>query len=84
MPWSVTRLGARSEYRFCSPAPRNGSESNAADDPGLDEYLHLAMSNRGVLITPFHNMVLMCPVTTQDDIDLHGELFDRAVAELVG
>jgi len=84
MPWTVTRLGARSEYRFTAPAPRNGTESAAADDPDLDEYLHLAMSNRGVLITPFHNMVLMCPETTEADVDLHGELFEEAVARLAG
>jgi glutamate-1-semialdehyde 2,1-aminomutase len=82
MPWTVTRLGARSEYRFCTPAPRNGTESAASDDPDLDEYLHLTMSNRGVLITPFHNMVLMCPATTEDDVDLHAELFEEAVARL--
>ena len=84
MPWTVTRLGARAEYRFCAPAPRNGAESAAADDPDLDEYLHLAMSNRGVLITPFHNMVLMCPETTEADVDLHGELFEESVARLAG
>ena len=84
MPWTVTRLGARSEYRFCSPAPRNGTESAAAGDPDLDEYLHLAMSNRGVLITPFHNMVLMCPATSGSDVDLHAELFEDAVSRLAG
>ena len=84
MPWTITRLGARAEYRFCSPAPRSGTESDAADDPELDEYLHLYLSNRGVLITPFHNMVLMCPETTADDVDLHGRLFEEAVAALAG
>jgi glutamate-1-semialdehyde 2,1-aminomutase len=84
MPWTVTRLGARSEYRFCSPAPRNGTESAGADEPDLDAYLYLAMSNRGVLITPFHNMVLMCPETTEADVDLHGEVFDEALARLAG
>jgi glutamate-1-semialdehyde 2,1-aminomutase len=84
MPWTITRLGARAEYRFCSPAPRSGTESDAADDPELDEYLHLYLSNRGVLITPFHNMVLMCPETTIDDVDLHGRVFEEAVAALVG
>ena len=82
--WTVTRLGARSEYRYCATAPRNGTESAAAGDADLDEYLHLAMSNRGVLITPFHNMVLTCPDTTEADVDLHGELFGEAVAQLVG
>ena len=84
MPWTVTQLGARAEYRFRSPGPRNGTESNAADDPELDEYLHLYLSNRDVLITPFHNMVLMCPTTTDDDVDLHGRLFEDALAALSG
>ena len=84
MPWTVTQLGARAEYRFCAPAPRDGTASHAADDPDLDEYLHLYLSNRDVLITPFHNMVLTCPTTTAADVDLHGRLFEEAVALLAG
>jgi glutamate-1-semialdehyde 2,1-aminomutase len=84
MPWTVTQLGARAEYRFCAPAPHNGTDSHAADDPALDEYLHLYLSNRDVLITPFHNMVLTCPTTTEADIALHARLFDDAVATLAG
>ena len=84
VPWSVSQLGARSEYRFVSPAPRDGSASAAAADEELDEYLHLYLANRGVLITPFHNMALMCPATTADDIALHTKLFGEAVDELVG
>ena len=61
LPWSVVQLGARSEYRFASPAPRTGGESNAAADPELEDYLHVALANRGVLLTPFHSMALMCP-----------------------
>ncbi|HQR80532.1 MAG TPA: transaminase, partial [Actinomycetota bacterium] len=61
VPWSVEQLGARAEYRFCRPKPRTGSESAAAHDDEIEEYLHLYLSNRGVLITPFHNMALMCP-----------------------
>ncbi|HEX7442278.1 MAG TPA: transaminase, partial [Acidimicrobiales bacterium] len=76
MPWTVTQLGARAEYRFRAPAPRNGTESHAADDPDLDEFLHLYLSNRDILITPFHNMVLMCPTTSVDDVALHGRLFE--------
>ncbi|MEU8175939.1 transaminase [Microbispora hainanensis] len=83
LPWSVTRLGARAEYRFTRPAPRNGGESNAAGDPGLDDYLHVYLANRGVLLTPFHNMALMSPATTEADVDLHHEVFAAAVAELV-
>ncbi|HRV66465.1 MAG TPA: transaminase, partial [Candidatus Nanopelagicales bacterium] len=78
VPWSVEQLGARAEYRFCSPAPRTGSESAAAHDDEIEEYLHLYLSNRGVLITPFHNMALMCPATTAADVDLHTEVFGEA------
>jgi hypothetical protein len=78
----VTRLGARAEYRFASPAPRTGTEAAAADDPQLDDYLHTFMANRGVLLTPFHNMALMCPATTAADVDLHTELFEAAVRQL--
>jgi glutamate-1-semialdehyde 2,1-aminomutase len=84
VPWSIAQLGARAEYRFTSPAPRTGSESAAAHDGDLEEFLHLYMSNRGVLLTPFHNMALMCPDTSAADVDRHSELFAAAIAELVG
>ncbi|MDQ1248599.1 MAG: glutamate-semialdehyde -aminomutase [Actinomycetota bacterium] len=83
LPWSVSQLGARAEYRFAAPAPRTGTEAAGAADDQLEEYLHLYLSNRDVLITPFHNMALMCPVTSAADVDLHTELFAAAVAELV-
>lgn len=84
LPWSVVQLGARAEYRFAAPPPRNGGESAAAADPDLDTYLHLFLMNRGVLITPFHNMALMSPRTTDRDVDRHTEVFAAAVAALVG
>ncbi|MFF9275966.1 transaminase [Streptomyces griseosporeus] len=84
LPWSVSRLGARTEYRFTSPAPRTGSESAAASDPELEDYLHLYLANRGILLTPFHNMALMCPDTTEQDVDTHTGLFDAALTELLG
>ena len=83
VPWSIAQLGARAEYRFVSPPPRNGTESAAAHDDDLEEYLHLFMSNRGVLLTPFHNMALMCPTTTAVEVDLHTRLFGEAVQQLV-
>jgi glutamate-1-semialdehyde 2,1-aminomutase len=79
LPWSVTQLGARSEYRFVRPAPRNGTESEAVTDVELEDYLHLFLVNRGVLLTPFHNMALMSPATTEADVDLHLEVLDHAV-----
>ncbi|MGA0933263.1 MAG: transaminase [Candidatus Nanopelagicales bacterium] len=83
VPWSISQLGARAEYRFARPAPRTGTESALAEDDHLDEYLHLFMANRGVLMTPFHNMALMCPTTTAVDVDLHTTLFAEAVRRLV-
>lgn len=84
LPWSVVQLGARSEYRFAAPAPRTGTESASAGDDELDELLHLHLLNRGVMLTPFHNMALMCPATSEADVDLHTELFEAVAAELVG
>ncbi len=82
VPWSISQLGARAEYRFARPAPVNGTESNEAGDDDLDEYMHLYMLNRGILMTPFHNMALMCPSTTKADVDLHTEIFSQAINEL--
>ncbi len=84
LSWTCTQLGARAEYRFIAPAPRNGSASAAAADAELEEYFHLYASNRGVLITPFHNMALMCRDTTEADVDRHTTVFADAVQELVG
>ena len=82
VPWSISQLGARAEYRFARPAPRSGEESAAAADEELDAYLHLATCNRGVLMTPFHNMALMCPETTRADVDRHTEVFREVVGAL--
>lgn len=83
VPWSVSRLGARAEYRFSHPAPRTGTAAAAAGDEQLEEYLHLYLSNRDVLITPFHNMALMSPVTSEADVDRHTELFGEAVEQIL-
>jgi glutamate-1-semialdehyde 2,1-aminomutase len=82
LPWHVTGLGARSEYRFAPTPPRNGGESAAAGDEELERFLHLHALNRGVLITPFHNMALVCPATTDADVDRHAEVFAVALEEL--
>jgi glutamate-1-semialdehyde 2,1-aminomutase len=82
LAWSIVALGARAEYRFANPPPRTGAESAAAGDAELDDYLHLALLNRGVLITPFHNMALMSPATTEAEVDRHTTAFAEAVAAL--
>jgi glutamate-1-semialdehyde 2,1-aminomutase len=83
LPWSVSQLGARCEYRFMNPAPVNGAQSAASADPALEDYLHLYGVNRGVLLTPFHNMALMCPATTADQVEHHRVVFREAVDDLV-
>jgi glutamate-1-semialdehyde 2,1-aminomutase len=82
LPWSVAQLGARVEYRFADPAPVNGTGSAASADPELEDLLHTYLANRGVLLTPFHNMALMSPATTLDDVQRHHEVFEAALREL--
>ena len=82
LPWNVIQLGARAEYHFTKKPPRNGGESAAAADFELERFLHLYALNRGVLLTPFHNMALMCPATTAADVDLHTHIFADAAQEL--
>jgi glutamate-1-semialdehyde aminotransferase/NADPH:quinone reductase-like Zn-dependent oxidoreductase len=83
-PWQVTQLGCRAEYSFRPSAPRDGREAAEADDFELQRYLHLHALNRGILMTPFHNMALMSPATTSDDVARHTAAFREAVASLYG
>ncbi len=82
LPWIVKRLGNRSEYWFRPRPPKNGGEAHAAVDPELDRYMHLFALNRGILLTPFHNMALISPETTQEDVDHHTKVFREAVISL--
>jgi glutamate-1-semialdehyde 2,1-aminomutase len=82
LPWTVQRLGCRAEYWFC-PAPHDGAQAAAAVDPQLDGFMHLWALNRGILLTPFHNMALLSPHHDADDVDLHTEVFAAAVEQLV-
>jgi len=84
LPWHVVQLGNRVEYQFRATPPRNGSEAEAAMDPDLDSFLHLYAMNRGILMTPFHNMALVAPDTTTGDVDLHTRVFAEGVDELLG
>ncbi len=83
VPWHVTRLGCRAEYLFSPHRPRNGTQAHDAMDFELERFLHLYAMNRGILLTPFHNMALMSPVTAPEDIDRHTRVFREAVKELV-
>ncbi len=84
LPWEVQRLGCRAEYWFCPAPPRTGGEAAAADDHELAKFTHLYALNRGILLTPFHNMALMSPATTEDDVDAHTKVFAEMAAELTG
>ena len=83
LPFHVTRLGCRVEYLFRPDRARNGAEAAAGQDHELDALIHLYLLNRGILMTPFHNMALMSPATTADDVDRHTEVFGDAAAELM-
>ena len=84
LPWHVVRLGCRVEYLFRAERARNGSEAAAGQDEELDPFIHLFLLNRGILMTPFHNMALMSPATTAEDVDRHTEVFGQAADELIG
>jgi len=79
LPWIVKRLGCRVEYWFRPAPPRNGGEAAAAVDPELERYMHLSALNRGILLTPFHNMALLAPAVTEADVDRHTEVFRESV-----
>ncbi|MEY4980710.1 MAG: hypothetical protein RL174_48 [Actinomycetota bacterium] len=83
LPWSINQLGARAEYRFAKPYPINGTAAHESADYELEDFIHLYLANRGVLLTPFHNMALMCPTTTKADIDRHNEVFEEVIQKLV-
>ena len=84
LPWSCNRLGARGEYTFTPSPPRTGAQANAGGDFALEQLLHLYALNRGILLTPFHNMALMSPATTQADVDRHTEVFHELLGYLSG
>ncbi|MEI6844759.1 MAG: transaminase [Actinomycetes bacterium] len=83
LPWHCNRLGARGEYVFRSRAPRTGREAAEAGDFELEQFIHLRLLNDGFLLTPFHNMALMSPATTQADVDAHTSAFAAMCADLV-
>ena len=82
LPWHCNRLGARGEYLFAPNAPKTGREAAAAGDFELEQYIHLRLLNDGFLLTPFHNMALMSPVTTAADVDAHTAAFRRMCADI--
>ena len=84
LPWAINQLGARAEYRFAKPYPITGTAAYESADGELEDFLHLYLINRGILLTPFHNMALMCPSTSREDVDRHQVVFEEAIRELLG
>jgi glutamate-1-semialdehyde 2,1-aminomutase len=84
LAWSVVHVGARVELVFADPPPRNAAEMRLALDAGLLEALHLWLINRGVLIAPFHNMMLVSPLTTESQIARLVTAVDQFAARLEG
>ena len=80
----MVRLGCRVEYLFRPEVAKNGTEAAAGQDDEVDPFIHLYLLNRGILMTPFHNMALMSPATTAEDVDRHSEVFAQAADELTG
>ncbi|WP_374513744.1 aspartate aminotransferase family protein [Niveibacterium sp.] len=83
VPWCVTQVGARTEFQFAAQAPRNGSEAERILDSALEQVIHLYLLNRGLLITPFHNMILVCPDTTAADVDRLLQAFDEVLTAII-
>jgi glutamate-1-semialdehyde 2,1-aminomutase len=82
VPWHVTRVGARVEFMCCPDRPKNGYEASKVIHQPIDEAVHHFLLNRGVVITPFHNMMLICPATTDAHVDTLIRSLDRCIAEL--
>jgi glutamate-1-semialdehyde 2,1-aminomutase len=84
LPWHVARVGARVEF-ICAPGPlRNGAEAARALAPELEQVIHLGLLNRGCIIAPFHNMMLVCPQTTSAQVDMLVTAFDEVIGALLG
>jgi glutamate-1-semialdehyde 2,1-aminomutase len=82
LPWNISRMGARLELQFCEKPPKNAAEARAAQNDTIESAIHLYLLNRGVLLTPFHNMMLICPATTEQDIKKLVDVFKECLKEL--
>jgi glutamate-1-semialdehyde 2,1-aminomutase len=83
LPWFVAQMGARVETMYAPDAPRNASDVKHGRDGALEALLHVYFMNRGVLITPFHSMLLMCPASAQADVDRYLAVLGDFCAELL-
>lgn len=82
LDWHVSHAGARVELVCSANPPRNGSEARAAMDHELESTIHLYLANRGILLAPFHNMMLVSPVTQAAQVDRLAAELNSALTEL--
>ena len=82
LPWHVARVGARVEFVCSDRPPTNGTQARAAMDHDLESLIHLMLVNRGTLLAPFHNMMLVSPATTMIQVDRLVANLDAALCEL--
>jgi len=82
LPWNITRLGARLELQFCENTPNNAQQARDAQNEAIESAIHLYLLNRGILLTPFHNMMLVCPATTGKDVKKLVDVFKVCLKEL--
>ena len=82
LPWNISRMGARLELQFCATSPQNAQQAREAQNDTIESAIHLYLLNRGVLLTPFHNMMLVCPATTEVDINNLIQVFNECLMEL--
>lgn len=83
LAWNISRMGARLELQFCAISPKNAAQARAAQNDIIESAIHLYLLNRGVLLTPFHNMMLVCPATTNADIKKIVQVFNDCLMELI-
>jgi glutamate-1-semialdehyde 2,1-aminomutase len=79
LPWHVTQIGARAEIMFMPQPPRSGADVIAGRQPDLETLLHAFYMNEGILVTPFHTMLLMCPATSARDVERHTAVFAQFI-----
>src|SRR5574337_1003867 len=83
LPWHVAQMGARVETMYAAEPPRNATDVKNGRDGALEALLHVYFMNRGVLITPFHSMLLLCPASAPGDVDRYVAVLESFCAELV-
>ena len=82
LPWNISRMGARLELQFCEKPPSNAQQARIAQNDNIESAIHLYLLNRGILLTPFHNMMLICPATSETDINKLIQVFKKCLTAL--